>query len=89
MSTTEKPWTQRILRALRNEPRITGRYDLLKSCVPSGQWTLEDTADMNAAVASLIENGQILEQKVQIEGTGEEGPPVFEYVYSIVKDKLK
>ncbi len=84
-----KPWTQRVLRALRNEPRITGRYDLLKSCVPSGQWTLEDTENMNQAIYSLLNDDKIREEKVQIEGTGNEGPPVFEYVYSIVKEEKK
>ncbi len=86
---TDKPWTDRVLRALRNEPRITGRYDLLKSCVPSGQWSLEDTSDMNTAINTLLDNGRICEDRVQVEGTGNEGPPVFEYVYSIVKESKK
>ncbi len=86
---SDKPWTDRVLRALRNEPRITGRYDLLKSCVPSGQWSLDDSCGMNHAVNDLIEVGKIREEQVQIEGTGHEGPPVFEYVYSIVKEVKK
>ncbi len=86
---SDKPWTQRVIRALKNEPRITGRYDLLKSCVPSGQWSLEDTSDMNAAITSLLDSDRIREEQVQIEGTGHEGPPVFEYVYSIVKEGKK
>lgn len=85
----EKPFTQRIIRALKNEPKIVGRYDLLKSCVPSGQWSLEDTSDLNWAVTALIEQGRITEEQVQIEGTGHEGPPVYEYVYRIVKDTKK
>ncbi len=86
---SDKPWTDRVLRALRNEPRITGRYDLLKSCVPSGQWSLDDVDGLNDAVNQLSEGGKIREDKVQIEGTGNEGPPVYEYVYSIVKESKK
>jgi hypothetical protein len=78
----EKTMAERIIIAIRNEKRITGRDALTKSIWPNG-WTLDNVQRMNAELYFLICDSRVIETKNQLPGTGHEGPPVFEYVYTL------
>jgi len=73
----------RIRRALQAAgPRgVVGRTKLTTD-VLGKQFTLAQSAELNDALNDMIRWHEVAEAKRQLPGTGWEGPPVFEYVYT-------
>lgn len=68
---------QRILRALQGGP-CHGQTELLRILkLPADQ-----LKNFNGALRIAISDGEVIETKRQIPGTGHDGPPVFEYTYT-------
>lgn len=76
----------RILIVLRQRPRGVGQTDLAREL---GMTHHLEFADLSATINSMLSNPpELLETKRQLPGTGHEGPPVYEYVYSAL-DSVK
>lgn len=75
---------ERIRRALRTAGRtgINGRT-MLTSEVLGKDMTLKQSAELNECVNDLIGWKEVSEEKRQLPGTGHDGPPVFDYIYTL------
>ncbi len=73
---------ERILRALQSGP-VTGQTDLM-TAVLGPQRTIEQCESFRLALRyHLVHPIGVVEERVQAQATGIEGPPVFEYRYRL------
>lgn len=84
---------ERIRRALKNQGPCVGQGELARRVFGQGL-TLETQEEFNRALRYLLAYPRtrsglpdlppnVVEEKRQLPGTGHEGPPVFEYVYTL------
>lgn len=73
---------ERIRRILAGGRSITGRGEIQRELYPSGQWTLEDTADLNRTMNRMIQDGELIETKTDVAGA-HEFPAVSEWHYKL------
>jgi hypothetical protein len=75
----------RLRTLFRANPRgILGRAAVTRELF--GQhFSLADVKELNRALNDLIVTGRVREEKIQTPGTGQEGPPFFEYNYTLVR----
>ena len=77
-----KPLTLKILDALASGP-VTGQTDLMR-IVLGAERTLPQCEGFRLAMRyHLTPPIKVVEERIQIPGTGHEGPPVFEYRYRL------
>jgi hypothetical protein len=69
---------QRILRALQGGP-VTGQTELIRAL----KLGPESLGSFNATLRVCLGQGEVREVRRQLAATGHEGPPVYEYIYSI------
>ncbi len=73
----------RILRALQQLGRAVGRAPIMQQANVS----VQEWEKFNHAMRILIANEDVVESCVQLPGTGNEGPPVYEYTYTLKEKK--
>lgn len=71
----------RILAALQRLGRVNGRADIMKEAGVSVQEWNTFTSNMRI----MLGEGEVVEERVQLPATGIDGPPVFDYYYSVRK----
>lgn len=85
---SERPMTERIIRALRDGP-ARGQTELMAR-VLGPEYSLDEWTDFQTAMRwHLVFPQGVIEEKLQLAGTGHEGPPVYEYVYRLPTDAEK
>ncbi len=78
---------ERIRRVLAGGRTIIGRGELQRELWPDGKWTLEDTADLNRAVNGMVQDGELVETRLEVPGAHEFAPAV-EWSYRLGPGKL-
>ncbi len=73
----------RILRALGQGP-ARGQGELMQR-VLGAQFSVDDQQRFNETLRSMLAHPpELRETKAQLPGTGHEGPPVYEYTYTLL-----
>lgn len=79
---SDRPFTTRILRELRSGP-ASGQTELMDRVLGPHR-TLDDCEGFRMALRYLLTPPiKVVEERIQREGTGHEGPPVFEFRYRL------